>query len=32
MLHHPNIITIYDLLSDQGVDFIAMEYVARRET
>ncbi len=29
-LNHPNIITIYDINSDQGVDFIAMEYVAGR--
>ena len=29
-LNHPNIITIYDIDSDQGVDFIAMEYVAGR--
>jgi len=27
-LNHPNIITIHDISSDQGVDFIAMEYVA----
>lgn len=29
-LNHPNIITIYDINSDQGIDFIAMEYVAGR--
>jgi serine/threonine protein kinase len=29
-LNHPNIITIYDIDSDQGLDFIAMEYVAGR--
>src|SRR5438874_7211734 len=27
-LNHPNIITIYDIASDDGIDFIAMEYVA----
>jgi|SRR5437867_2729101 len=27
-LHHPNIITIYDIDQTNGVDFIAMEYVA----
>jgi len=26
-LHHPNIIVIYDIASDNGLDFIAMEYV-----
>src|SRR5262252_8825122 len=29
-LNHPNIVTIHDINSDQGVDFIAMEYVAGR--
>ena len=26
-LHHPNIVVIHDIASDQGVDFIVMEYV-----
>ena len=29
-LNHPNIITIHDIASDAGVDFIAMEYVPGR--
>ena len=29
-LNHPSIITIYEINSDQGVDFIAMEYVEGR--
>ncbi len=29
-LNHPNIITIYDINADDGVDFIAMEFVAGR--
>src|SRR5713101_4554967 len=29
-LNHPNIITIYDIASDNGIDFIAMEYVPGR--
>src|SRR5215467_10690784 len=27
-LNHPNIVTIHDIASDEGTDFIAMEYVA----
>ena len=27
-LNHPNIVHIYDIATDAGVDFIAMEYVA----
>jgi serine/threonine protein kinase/Tol biopolymer transport system component len=29
-LNHPHIVTIHDIASDQGVDFITMEYVAGR--
>jgi eukaryotic-like serine/threonine-protein kinase len=29
-LNHPNIVTIYEIDSDNGVDFIAMEYIAGR--
>ena len=29
-LNHPNIITIHDIASDAGVDYIAMEYVPGR--
>ncbi len=29
-LNHPNIVTIYDIDNDHGVDFIAMEYVDGR--
>ena len=29
-LNHPGIVTIYEINADQGVDFIAMEYVAGR--
>jgi Tol biopolymer transport system component/predicted Ser/Thr protein kinase len=27
-LHHPNIVTIYDIASDGGVDYLVMEYVS----
>jgi Tol biopolymer transport system component/predicted Ser/Thr protein kinase len=27
-LNHPNIVTVYDVVADEGVDFIVMEYVA----
>ena len=27
-LNHPNIITVHDIVADEGVDFIVMEYVA----
>ena len=29
-LNHPNIITVYDISSSDGLDFIAMEYVKGR--
>src|ERR1700687_4032766 len=29
-LNHPNIITIHDIASENGIDFIAMEYVPGR--
>ncbi len=29
-LNHPNIVTIYDINSDHGADYIAMEYIAGR--
>jgi serine/threonine protein kinase len=27
-LNHPNIVTVHDIVADEGVDFIVMEYVA----
>jgi predicted Ser/Thr protein kinase len=30
MLNHPNIITVYEISQEAGVDFIAMEYVDTR--
>jgi serine/threonine protein kinase len=29
-LNHPNIVTIYDIASEDGLDYIVMEYVAGR--
>ena len=29
-LNHPNIVTIHDIRSDQGMDFIVMEYIEGR--
>src|SRR5262245_30224986 len=29
-LNHPNIVTLYDISSDQGVDFLVMEHVRGR--
>jgi eukaryotic-like serine/threonine-protein kinase len=29
-LNHPNIVTVHDIRSDSGVDFIVMEYAGRR--
>src|SRR5712691_1662323 len=29
-LNHPNIVTIYDIRSESGVDFIVMEYIEGR--
>jgi tetratricopeptide (TPR) repeat protein/predicted Ser/Thr protein kinase len=29
-LNHPNIVTLYDISSDQGMDFLVMEYVPGR--
>ena len=26
-LNHPNIVTLYDIASDQGIDFLVLEYV-----
>lgn len=31
-LNHPNIVHIYDIDRDSGVDFIAMEYVEGKDT
>ena len=30
-LSHPNIATIYDFDTFEGIDFLAMEYIARRD-
>src|ERR1051326_6897767 len=29
-LNHPNIVTLYDIAADQGVDFLVMEFVEGR--